>query len=94
MTQIKCLTVNSEDDFSWSEKELDKFVPIYFPKIVSLNARYFFLIGGSLNPDFTKPPKKEPENSIFLIDFMLQKVVLSKKMLKYRAHSACVVMQN
>ena len=48
------------------------------------------MIGGSLNPDFTKPPKKEPENSIFLIDIILAKVVLSKKMTNYRVHSACV----
>ncbi len=70
---------------------LDKYIPNYFPKVVSVNARYMFLIGGTMVPDLTKPPKKEPENSIFLVDLMLQKVLLSKKLYSYRAHSGCVL---
>jgi hypothetical protein len=94
MTQIKRLTIENEDERSWSEMTLDTFIPNHFTKIVSINSRYLFLIGGTALPDLTKPPKKEPENSIFLIDMELEKVLLKKKMSSYRAHSACVLNEN
>lgn len=42
-------------------------------------------------PDFRKPPKKEPVNSVFLVDMILEKWIFSKKLNEYRAHSACVL---
>jgi hypothetical protein len=44
-----------------------------------------------LIPDLKKPPKKEPQNSIFLVDMILQRVLISKKLKKYRVHSACAL---
>lgn len=42
-------------------------------------------------PDLMKPPKKEPQNSIFLVDMILERVIFSKKLNNYRVHSACVI---
>jgi len=61
---------------------------------VSVNERYAFFIGGKMESDLKKPPKKEPQNSVFLVDMILQRVLLSKKLKEYRVHSACVLDKN
>jgi hypothetical protein len=92
-TQIKSLKIVSEEEREWSWLTLDKFIPNLFPKIVSLNTRYTFLIGGTIIPEFGNPPIKEPQNSIFLVDMLLERVIFSKKLSTYRVHSACILDQ-
>lgn len=93
-TQIKCLMIDSEDKGGWSDFTLETEIPNLFPKIVAVNARYAFFIGGKIEADLMKPPKKEPKNSVFLVDMILQRVLLSKKLKDYRVHSACVLDKN
>ncbi len=91
VTQIKFLEIDSEDERGWKDFTLESFIPNLFPKIVSVNARYAFFIGGKMEADLTKSPKKEPKNSVFLVDMILHRVLLSNKLTNYRVHSACVL---
>jgi hypothetical protein len=64
-------------------------LPNFYLKVVPINDRHIYFIGGSAVPDLKKPAPKEPQYSIFLVDFKLKKVVTQRKMKEYRNHAAC-----
>lgn len=83
-----------EDTLIWGRVAIGflekKTIPNLFSKIVPIDERFFFVIGGSPNLNLQDKTMKEPPCSIFLIDQPRLKIYPLGKMNPYRNHAACV----
>ncbi len=61
--------------------------------MVSLDSKFLFLIGGSLDPYFLGEFESIPEYSILLIDIESRKVLHKGKMMHFRSNPAVALFE-
>lgn len=77
------MDISGWHNFSLQNKP-GNLIPVYSPKIVAADCRFFFVVGGSMSLDFKAKTDKKPPNSLFLVDVKDETIAEKRPLPFYR----------